>query len=74
MMQSKVEIDEAQQDTDVEQSIRQVANDLHRLNQSITKAVEAGATVELLRGSRYHCGTGRWGDQMVPVVRVPETN
>ena len=54
-------------------AIRRVANDLHRLNHSIAQAVEAGATIELMRCSRYHCGTGKWGDQMVPVVRVSDS-
>lgn len=54
-------------------AIRRVADDLHRLNHSIAQAVDAGATVELLRASRYHCGTGKWGDQMIPVVKVPDT-
>lgn len=59
--------------TALDAAIRRVANDLHRLNHSISQAVEAGATVELMRCSRYHCGTGKWGDQMVPVVKVSDT-
>jgi hypothetical protein len=62
-----------QPDTEVERAIRRVASDLHRLNHSVTKAVEAGATIELLRCSRFHCGNGRWGDQMVPVVKMADT-
>jgi hypothetical protein len=61
------------QSPDMETAIRRVADSLHRLNHAIVSAVQAGATVELLRCSRYHCGNGRWGDQMAPMVTVPET-
>lgn len=56
---------------ELEAAIRRVADQLHRLNQAIMGAVEAGATVELVRCSRYHGGDGRWGDQMVPLVMLP---
>lgn len=52
--------------------IRKVADTLHRLNQQITSAVDAGVTIELMRGSRFHNGRGQWGDQMIPIVRVAE--
>ena len=48
--------------------IRMVANDLHRLNQSVMKAVDAGVSVELVRSARHHGGHGNWGDLLVPVV------
>jgi hypothetical protein len=48
--------------------IRMLANDLHRLNQSVMKAVEAGVSVELVRSARHHAGSGNWGDLLVPVV------
>ncbi|WP_337266140.1 SMc00767 family acetate metabolism repressor [Oryzifoliimicrobium ureilyticus] len=48
--------------------IRMLANDLHRLNQSVMKAVEAGVCVELVRSARHHGGSGTWGDLLVPVV------
>ena len=48
--------------------IRMVANDLHRLNQSVMKAVEAGVSVELVRSARHHGGSGNWGDLLIPVV------
>jgi hypothetical protein len=57
---------------DMEMHIRRVADTLHRLNLHIAHAVEAGATIELLRGSRCHNGRGQWGDQMIPIVKVPE--
>jgi hypothetical protein len=59
---SKDEIDAA------DSAIRMLANDLHRLNQSVSRAVEAGVTVELIRSSRHHSGTGNWGDLLVPVI------
>lgn len=55
--------------TDNQQTvIRMLANDLHRLNQSVMKAVEAGVSVELIRSARHHGGDGNWGDLLVPVV------
>jgi hypothetical protein len=48
--------------------IRMVANDLHRLNQSVMKAVEAGVSVELVRSARHHGGNGNWGDLLIPVI------
>ena len=48
--------------------IRMVANDLHRLNQSVMKAVEAGVSVELVRSARHHGGAGNWGDLLIPVI------
>jgi hypothetical protein len=56
----------------LESAIRQVADRMHRLNNAIVQAVEAGATIELVRCSRYHDGKGRWGDQMQPVVTIRE--
>ncbi|SEB78035.1 hypothetical protein SAMN05216452_3146 [Nitratireductor aquibiodomus] len=48
--------------------IRMVANDLHRLNQSVMKAVDSGVSVELVRSARHHGGEGNWGDLLVPVI------
>jgi hypothetical protein len=45
-----------------------LANDLHRLNQSVMKAVEAGVSVELVRSARHHSGEGNWGDLLIPVI------
>ena len=47
--------------------IRMVANDLHRLNQSVMKAVDAGVSVELIRSARHH-NEGNWGDLLIPVI------
>ncbi|KQQ58308.1 hypothetical protein ASF69_12840 [Rhizobium sp. Leaf311] len=49
-------------------AIRVLANDLHRLNQAVMNAVEAGVSVELVRSARHHGGDGNWGDLMIPVI------
>ncbi|MDF1777503.1 MAG: hypothetical protein P1V21_07280 [Rhizobiaceae bacterium] len=53
---------------DQQASIRMVANDLHRLNLSVMKAVDAGVSVELVRSARHHGGQGNWGDLLIPVI------
>src|SRR5690606_404717 len=53
---------------DQQSAVRMLANDLHRLNQSVMKAVEAGVSVELVRWARHHGGDGNWGDLVIPVV------
>ena len=55
-------------DADEQAAIRMVANDLHRLNQSVMKAVEAGVSVELIRSARHHSGNGNWGDLLTPSI------
>ncbi len=52
-----------------ESAIRILANNLHRLNESVVKAVDLGITVELMRTARYHNESGNWGDQLTPVIR-----
>ena len=54
--------------TEQRSAIRLLANDLHRLNQAIMQAVEAGISVELVRSARHHGGDGNWGDLMIPVI------
>ena len=54
--------------SDQESAIRQLANDLHRLNHAVMKAVDSGVSVELVRSARHHGGNGNWGDLMVPVI------
>jgi hypothetical protein len=55
--------------TDEQQvAIRQLANELHRLNQSVVRCVESGLSVELQRTARHHAEGGYWGDLLVPVV------
>ena len=54
--------------TDEQSAIRMVANDLHRLNQSVMKAVESGVSVELVRSARHHSGDGNFGDLLTPVI------
>ncbi len=53
---------------DQQAAIRSLANDLHRLNYSVMKAVEAGVSVELVRSARHHGGDGNWGDLLIPVI------
>ena len=53
---------------DQQSAIRMLANDLHRLNQAVMNAVEAGVSVELVRSARHHAGEGNWGDLMIPVI------
>ncbi len=55
-------------DQEQQVAIRMIANDLHRLNQSVVRAVEAGVSVEIVRSARHHSGTGAWGDLVVPVI------
>ncbi len=55
--------------TDEQQTaIRMLGNDLHRLNQTVMRCVEAGLSVELQRTARHHAEGGYWGDLLVPVV------
>ena len=54
--------------TDQQAAIRILANDLHRLNQAVMQAVDAGVSVELVRSARHHRGNGNWGDLLIPVV------
>lgn len=57
-----------------ERAINRVADAVHRVNEAIQRAVSAGASVELVRVSRFHDGTGNWGDQMIPLVRERDTS
>lgn len=59
---------------DQQAAIRTLANDLHRLNHAIMKAVEAGVSVELVRSARHHGGDGHWGDLMIPVIVTNRAN
>ncbi len=49
-------------------AIRILANDLHRLNQAVIKAVETGLSVELQRTARHHTDGGYWGDLLMPII------
>ncbi|MCO5733067.1 hypothetical protein [Rhizobium sp. SSA_523] len=49
-------------------AIRTLANELHRLNHAVMRAVDAGVSVELVRSARHHGGDGHWGDLLIPVV------
>jgi hypothetical protein len=50
-------------------AIHRVADAVHRLNEAVQRAVNEGVSVELIRVSRHHSGSGAWGDQVVPTVR-----
>jgi hypothetical protein len=56
-------------ETESERAVRRIADAVHRVNEVIVRAVEAGVSVELIRTSRYHDGRGNWGDQMIPTIR-----
>lgn len=55
-------------------AIRMIANDLHRLNQSVMRAVDSGISVELIRSARHHCGKGSWGDLLTPLIITGSIN
>lgn len=54
---------------DDKRAVDRVAEASHRLNEAVRRAIAAGYSVELVRTSRHHDGTGNWGDQIVPTVR-----
>ena len=61
-------MDEAQQ-----AAIRQLANDLHRVNNAVMRCVDLGLAVELNRTARHHAEGGYWGDLLIPVVMKQST-
>jgi hypothetical protein len=67
-VKERAEEQAATMNIDQQATIRMLANDLHRLNQSVMKAVEAGLSVELVRSARHHGGDGNWGDLLIPVI------
>ncbi|SHJ15972.1 hypothetical protein [Aureimonas altamirensis] len=67
-VRERAEEQSATMDSTQQAAIRSLANDLHRLNQSVMKAVEEGLSVELVRSARHHSGNGCWGDLLVPVI------
>ena len=52
-----------------DRAIQRVAEATHRLNEAVQRAVSTGVSVEIIRVSRYHDGSGSWGDQVVPTIR-----
>jgi hypothetical protein len=56
-------------ESESERAIRRIADAVHRVNEMIMRAVQAGVSVELVRISRFHDGHGNWGDQMIPTIR-----
>ena len=53
-----------------QRAVDRVAEASHRLDEAVRRAIEAGYSVELVRTSRHHDGSGNWGDQIVPTVRA----
>ncbi|WP_038013736.1 hypothetical protein [Terasakiella pusilla] len=51
------------QPTDIHEASSWMSYQVDQLNLAVKKLVDAGATIELVRTSRYHNGTGNWGDQ-----------
>ncbi|MFI0395056.1 hypothetical protein [Paracoccus jiaweipingae] len=52
-----------------DRAVQRVAEATHRLNEAVQRAVSAGVSVEIVRVSRHHDGSGNWGDQVVPTIR-----
>ncbi|NTF30932.1 hypothetical protein [Rhizobium skierniewicense] len=67
-VKERIEEQSSSMSQDQQSAIRMLANDLHRLNQAVMNAVEAGVSVELVRSARHHGGDGNWGDLMIPVI------
>ncbi len=59
-------------ESEQDRALRRMADAVHQMNLAVMRAVDSGLSVELVRGSRHHDGSGNWGDQMVPLVRVKE--
>lgn len=70
-VRERTEEQSSSMNNDQQTVIRMLANDLHRLNQSVMKAVEAGVSVELVRSARHH-DNGNWGDLMIPIIVTRE--
>ncbi|CUH39424.1 hypothetical protein JSE7799_02150 [Jannaschia seosinensis] len=66
-VRERAEAQSAEMTEEQAKCVRQVANELHRLNQAVIQLVESGVSVEILRTSRHHAD-GAWGDMVVPVV------
>lgn len=67
-VKERAEEQSSSMNNDQQSAIRTLANDLHRVNYAVMKAVEAGVSVELVRSARHHGGDGNWGDLLIPVI------
>ncbi|WEX08753.1 hypothetical protein [Chelativorans sp. AA-79] len=67
-VKERVEAQATTMDDAQQAAMRRVANDLHRLNQAVVEAVQAGLSVELIRTARHHGGSGNWGDLLTPII------
>lgn len=68
LVKERAEEQASSMQADQQAAIRTLANDLHRLNHAVMKAVESGVSVELVRSARHHGGDGNWGDLLIPVI------
>ena len=59
-------------DTTQTDAIAAIHDQFARLNDAITRAVDAGLEVEVTRARRYHAINCVWGDQVAP--RIARTN
>lgn len=59
---------EAHLSTRQQDAMRALAGQVEALNAAMRDAVGAGVSVEMRRGARFHCGSGHWGDEMMPVI------
>ncbi len=50
-------------------TLRHISEAVHRVNEVVIRAVNAGVSVELVRASRCHDECGNWGDQMTATIR-----
>ena len=50
-------------------ALRDLSKAVELTNQMVLRAVNAGASVEIVRVARCHDGCGHWGDQMVFAIR-----
>lgn len=66
-VKERAEAQSGEMSAEQQAAIRMVANDLHRLNQAVMRAVDAGVSVEIIRSARHH-GGGKWGDLLVPII------
>ena len=72
-VKERAEAQSGEMSAEQQAAIRMVANDLHRLNQAVMRAVDAGVSVEIIRSARHHGGTKSWGDLLVPIIIAGQT-
>jgi hypothetical protein len=55
------------------QAVATLVEAVNKMNSAISRAVDAGVSIELVRSSRYHDGQGNWGDQLHVAVKNNES-